>query len=75
MPALITSTIEIALRRIYEERVNSSIIQNIVEDNKNLPVLDHLKICNNTWDKIIKIMFGKDSIEHLDNLGKFIILR
>ena len=62
VPALITSTLEIALRKIYEDKINSGIIQNNNEDCKNLPVLDHLRICNSVWDKIATKIFGKNSI-------------
>lgn len=62
VPSLITSTLEITLRKIYEDKINSGIIQNNNEESKSLPVLDHLRTCNTVWDKILIKIFGKNSI-------------
>lgn len=47
----------------------------LVNDNKNLPVLDHMKQCNYVWDQIVKSLFGFNSIELIDNFGKYLVLR
>jgi hypothetical protein len=42
---------------------------------KDTPVLMQLQICNKVWDDLVSMIYGPESIKHLDSFGHFLVLR
>lgn len=44
-------------------------------NSANLPVLTHLYLCNVAWESMVAKLFGLDALEHIDNFGRYLVLR
>ena len=61
---VISTTIEIFLNLKLQQK-----------SAEGLPSMSHLKLCNAVWDSIVKKLFGRYSLEYLDQFGRYLIMR
>lgn len=76
--ALISASIEISLKQKFEEKQASlkKPSDTFVKDSiGNLPLLPHLRICNQVWETFVIKLFGKGSLAHVDAFGHYLVLR
>lgn len=82
--ALVTVAIELNLQLLHGDPSKTSnsfqarastIYPTPPVNTKILPILDHLKICNQVWDGILRKIFGPNSIENLEQFGRYLVLR
>ena len=67
--SLISGVIEMYLKLHFDKRIVS-------KSSANNPVLlVELQICSWVWESIVKYLFGEDSLEMIDNFGRYQILR
>ena len=72
---LISATLEMCFKMRYEERQNMLARGSHQPQDQSLPSLDHLRISSESWDEIVTMLFGPNSVKQIDEFGRFIFLR
>ena len=46
-------------------------------DSTRIPIIDteSLRLCSNVWEQIMEGIFGDESLKHIDQFGRYIVLR
>lgn len=84
--ALITAALEINLTIKYHKRLDEELaskpkpfqgkkIEKPVPGCPQPPVLEQISKCNQVWDRLLKHLFGKQCLTHVETLGHFLVLR
>ena len=71
--AIMSTTLEIYFSHLGSE--SNVKPKNSRNQSKDTPVLRQLLICNRVWDDLVCLIFGTESIKHLDSFGRYLVLR
>lgn len=74
---LVSVAFEIMLYEMIKEWKVLSENLDLIEDwaNFSVPTVEHLHISTNVWEQILQKIYGPQSVEHVDNFGRYLILR
>lgn len=74
--SIISVVIEIFLKSLFEDRQKALAGKDVKgEKSKNLPVLSHIRLAVELWEKLLGSLFGTHNVSKIDEFGRYIWFR